>query len=84
MVSIQRECDSFCYCETFKKVYIYTCIYGHTCIYIYTCTYLYIHILNFQNTDTQKSIFTISVELDEFSQRKQQLLDQEIEQGLDS
>ena len=51
---------------------------------IYTCTYLYIHILNFQNTDTQKSIFTISVELDEFSQRKQQLLDQEIEQGLHS
>ena len=49
------------------------CIYTHTLIYTYTCTYIYIHILNFQNADTQKSIFTISVELDEFSERKQHL-----------
>ena len=73
MVSVQTECDSFCYFETFKKVYIYIYIYTHTLIYIYTCTYIYIHILNFQNADTQKSIFTISVELDEFSERKQHL-----------
>ena len=46
MVSVQTECDSFCYFETFKKVYIYT----HTHTYIYTCTYIYIYILNFQNT----------------------------------
>ena len=46
-------------------------MYTHT--HIYTCTYIYIPILNFQNTDTQKSIFTISVELDEFSERKQHL-----------
>ena len=67
MVSVQTECDSFCYFETFKKVYIYT----HTHIYIYM--HIYIHIYIKLSKYTQKSIFTTSVELDEFSERKQHL-----------